>query len=82
MGDSAGGRLLHAGGEEHCRIHVSFRVDTCSSAGGSTLGDILVNRRGENVLLSLTCPAAEQQGWFVGSCFYGMGLRVVEAVCC
>ena len=31
------------------------------SAGGSTLGDMLVNRRGANVLLSLTCPAAEQQ---------------------
>ena len=73
--------LLEAGyfmqvAKEHCRIHVSFRVDTCSSAGGSTLGDMLANRRGANVLLSLTCPAAEQQGWFLGSCFCGMGLRV------
>ena len=33
--------LLEAGyfmqvAKEHCRMHVSFRVDTCSSAGGST----------------------------------------------
>ena len=59
---------------EHYRIHVSFRVDPCTSAGGSTLGDMLVvNRRGANVSLPLTRPAAEQQGWFGGSCFYGMG---------
>ena len=34
--------LLEAGyfmqvAKEHCRMHVSFGVDTCSSAGGSTL---------------------------------------------
>ena len=58
--------LLEAGyfmqvAKEHCRIHVTFRVDTCSSAGGSTLGDMLMNRRGANVFLSLPCTAAAER---------------------
>ena len=60
------------------RSHVAVGVCVREGEGVATL---LVNRRGANVLLSLTCPAAEQQGWFVGSCFCGMGLRVIEAVC-
>ncbi|KAJ9452339.1 hypothetical protein DIPPA_15705 [Diplonema papillatum] len=75
-------RLVDAGywikvSEQQYRLYLAYRnpSEVCELVHSNhTIGDrIVINPMGVNRSLPLTLAAATKEGWFKGSCFYGMG---------